>query len=237
MTVAQLPLRISALKHVPFEGPAGIADWARRAGHVMTTVALYSGEAPPSPDLYDWLVVMGGPMSVGDEADHPWLPQEKAAISAAIAAGKTVVGVCLGAQLIAEALGARVYPNGQKEIGWMPIELTVEGTRSAVLGFLPRKLEVFHWHGDTFDLPPGAVHLARSEHCVNQAFLYEDRVLGLQFHLESTPQSVADIVRACAAEIVPSETVQCAERILAATAEEYAHLNSALVGVLERLAL
>jgi GMP synthase-like glutamine amidotransferase len=229
-------MRIQCLTHVPFEGPAGVADWAQARGHDIELAPLHAGAVPPGPATYDWLVVMGGPMGVADEEVFPWLVPEKQAIRDAVGAGKTVVGICLGAQLIAEALGGRVYRNTQREIGWMPIELTPEGLESPLVGFLPQSLQVFHWHGDTFDVPPGAVHLARSGACPHQAFLYDGRVLGLQFHLESTPTSVRDLVNQCAAELRPGPFVQSAERILSAGPEDYGRINGALFGVLDRLA-
>jgi GMP synthase-like glutamine amidotransferase len=229
-------MRIQCLQHVAFEGPAGIADWATDRGHKIEITPLYQGADPPETGSFDWLVVMGGPMGVSDEGRYPWLGPEKAFIADAIASGKTVVGVCLGAQLIAEALGARVYPNREKEIGWMPVELTDAGRGSRLFGFLPAEIEVFHWHGDTFDLPAGAVHLARSGPCANQAFVHDGRVLGLQFHLESTPGSVAAIVAECADEIVPAPHIQGAARMLAAGADDYARLRDVLCGVLDRLA-
>jgi GMP synthase-like glutamine amidotransferase len=229
-------MRIHCLTHVPFEGPAGIADWAQARRHALTVTPLYAGYPPPDAASYDWLVVMGGPMGVGDEAAYPWLVVEKRAIRDAIDAGKTVLGVCLGAQLIAEVLGARVYRNAHPEIGWMSIELTPEALESPLFGFLPPSLQVFHWHGDTFDLPPGAVHLARSGACAHQAFSCAGRVLGLQFHLESTPASVRDLVTHCADEIRPAPYVQGAERMLAAAPEEYRAINGALFGILDRLA-
>jgi GMP synthase-like glutamine amidotransferase len=228
-------MRIHTLTHVPFEGPAGIADWASARGHSIALTALYAGGSLPDPSGFDWLVVMGGPMSIQDDVDYPWLVAEKRLIGEAIAAGKTLVGVCLGAQLIAATLGARVYRNPEKEIGWFPIELTDAGRDSPVVGFLPPQIQVFHWHGDTFDLPPTAVHLARSAACEQQVFLYDRRVLGLQCHLESTPQSVADIVANCADEILPATYVQNAERLLAAGDEDYVQINEALFGILDRL--
>jgi len=228
-------MRIHVLQHVPFEGPARIRDWATRKGHPVTTIPLFEHGRLPDIAAFDWLVVMGGPMGVRDEANYSWMANEKELIGAAIAAGKTVIGVCLGAQLIAAALGARVYPNAHREIGWFPVELTDQGRASDLSAFLPHRLQIFHWHGDTFDLPAGAIHLVRSEGCRHQTFLYADRVLGLQFHLESTPVSVADLVANCADEIVPGKYVQDAERMLAATEEDYAGINQALFGILDRL--
>ncbi len=226
---------INCLQHVPFEGPFSIADWAAAHGHSLRVTPLYDGVAPPEPADFDWLVIMGGPMGVGDEVYYPWLAAEKDLICRGIALGKTLVGVCLGAQLLAEALGARVYRHREQEIGWMPIVLTPDGQASPVSGFLPPSLQVFHWHGDTFDPPAGAVHLARSASCEQQAFLYEGRVLGLQFHLESTPESVAGICAACADELVPGPYVQTAARMLAAAPEDYERLRVALFGILDRL--
>lgn len=229
-------MRIHVLQHVPFEGPAAIGEWAELRGHRITRTLLYeTTEVPPQSD-FDWLVVMGGPMGVHDQADYPWLKAEKAFIRETIAAGKKLVGICLGSQLIAEALGARVYRNAQKEIGWLPIALTQAGRDSSVTGGLPGRLEVFHWHGDTFELPEGALHLARSAVCENQIFLYDDRVLALQCHLESTSRSVSDIVAMCADEIVPSASIQTAERILAQTDADVARLHEQLFDMLDRFA-
>jgi len=228
-------MRIHVLQHVPFEGPAGIADWAARKGYPITTTLLFDHTALPDQKEFDRLVVMGGPMGVKDEIRYPWMTREKEHVREAISNGKTVVGICLGAQLIADVLGGQVYPNPHKEIGWLPIELTEQGRSSGPLASLPHRFEVFHWHGDTFALPEGAVHLARSSGCENQAFLYGGRVLGLQFHLESTPESVVDIVSNCAEDIVPGEYVQEAARIREVTEQEYVRINRALFGILDWL--
>jgi GMP synthase-like glutamine amidotransferase len=228
-------MRVHYFQHVPFEGPAGIADWAGQRGHTLSRSQLYAAEDLPQQADFDSLVLMGGPMGVYDEREHPWLVAEKAFLRDTIAARKPVVGVCLGAQLIAEVLGARVFRNLYKEMGWFPIDLTEEGRRSPLFDGLPQRLDVFHWHGDTFDLPPSAVHLARSKGCAHQAFLYQGRVLGLQFHIESTPDSVQQIVEAGVDELVPAKYIQSAERILAATAEDYARINQALLCILDRL--
>lgn len=228
-------MRISCLQHVPFEGPAHIAAWAFRHGHQLATSHLYAGDPLPDLDRFDRLVILGGPMGVADEAEHSWLAPEKARIEEAITAGKIVVGICLGAQLIAAALGARVERNPVKEIGWFPIQLTDAGRAHPLCDGLPVAPTVFHWHGDTFALPSGALHLARSDHCDQQAFLFDGRVLGLQFHLESTPDSVAAICAHCAEEIVPGATVQSAAAMRAAGTETYAAVNRMLEQLLDRL--
>jgi GMP synthase-like glutamine amidotransferase len=229
-------MRIHCLQHVPFEDPAGIADWVAARGHRLSSTPLFAVSDLPSQQDFDWLVIMGGPMGVHDEVEHPWLAGEKLFLSDAIKVGKTVIGVCLGAQLIAHVLGARVFPNTHKEIGWLPIALTEQGVRSDLLSGLPERFDVFHWHGDTFDLPAGSVHLARSEGCAHQAFLYQRRVLGLQFHLEATSESVAEIIAHGADELVPAKYIQSAERMLAATAGDYARINDVLFKILDKLA-
>lgn len=230
-----MPMRIHCLQHVPFEGPARIGDWAARRGHPLAISHLYAGDPLPDLDSFDRLVVMGGPMGVGDEAEHSWLSPEKARIEEAIAGGKSVVGICLGAQLIAEVLGASVHRNPVKEIGWFPIQLTEAGLAQPLCDGLPTTAEVFHWHGDTFTLPLGAVQLARSAHCEQQAFLFDDRVLGLQFHLESTPDSVAAICTHCADELVPAATVQTAAEMHEADIDTYASIKQLLETLLDRL--
>ena len=154
---------------------------------------------------YDLVIAMGGPMGVNDEQSHPWLVPEKEFLRQAIRLGQAVVGICLGAQLIASALGSTVYPGRHTEIGWFPVEAV---DPSSDVFQLPGGLTAFHWHGETFDLPDGAVRLAKSEACDNQAFQLGRNVVGLQFHLETTPQSVALLLRHCGHELVPGKYVQ-----------------------------
>ena len=143
---------------------------------------------------------------------YPWLTGEKNFIRAAIDTGKAVLGICLGAQLIADVLGSLVHPGDFKEIGWFPVTLTDEGRKAGISAILPAKLPVFHWHGDTFSIPEGAIHLAESSACKNQAFIYDDRVLALQYHLESTSESIQSLVRNCNAEIVDGKYIQSIRR-------------------------
>jgi GMP synthase (glutamine-hydrolysing) len=203
------------VQHVPFEDAGSIALWAAQRHVGLSQTRLFDGESLPTGDWGDCLVIMGGPMSVGDEDDYPWLKGEKAFIVQAIKDGKRVLGICLGAQLVAESLGARVYPNHQKEIGWYTIQRRQASLASALNAFLPDEAMVFHWHGDTFDLPAGAQPLASSPACQNQGFIYHDRVVALQFHLEMTPSGIAALIEHCGNELEPATYVQSAEFMLA----------------------
>ncbi len=224
------PLNILCLQHIPFEGPAGIGDWIHARGHQLTTTHLYRGEVPPPLESVDWIVVMGGPMNVHEHRVYPWLREEKRFLAAALESGKTILGVCLGAQLLADVLGARVYQNAEKEIGWLPISLLPGSGAEHFFPGAPRKLTVFHWHGDTFDLPSGASCLASSPGCAHQAFALGERVVGLQFHLESTPSSVAALIKHCGDELTGGRFIQTADEIAA----NHAHFaaNQGVLGTL-----
>jgi GMP synthase-like glutamine amidotransferase/RimJ/RimL family protein N-acetyltransferase len=211
--VVKLGLSIACLQHVPFEGPGAIARWARRRRHRFAVTALYAGEALPQSGAFDWLIVLGGPMGVQDEASHPWLAAEKHLVRDAIRAGRVVVGVCLGAQLVADTLGAPVVRNLHREIGWFPVTLTREAATTGPFAGLPERLTAFHWHVDTFGLPAGARRLAASAGCSEQAFLFDRRVLGLQFHLESTTDTIEGLLDNCGADLAPGRFVQDAATI------------------------
>ena len=208
-------MKIHTLQHVPFEGPANFGEWFARRGHTMTSTLLYErGMALPALESFDFLLIMGGPMSVNDESEFPWLVDEKRFVEKAVNAGKTVVGVCLGAQLIANVLGSRVYRNREKEIGWFPVRLTEEGIRSRSFKGFSSEFTAFHWHGETFDIPSGAALLAESVACVNQAFEYDGRVVGLQFHPETNEHSVGKLIENCGDEIKPARHIQSAEEMM-----------------------
>lgn len=208
-------MRILSLQHVPFEGLGSMVDVFDRLGFSVTSCHLYAGDALPALDSFDWLVVMGGPMGVNDEGDYPWLAAEKQLIKEAITTGKRVLGVCLGAQLVAKVLGARVAPNSHREIGWFPIQPTSAAADTPWGEVFASKPLVFHWHGDTFSHPPEAIHLATSEACQHQAFAIGTQVLGLQFHLETTETSAEALLEHCADELDGSQWVQSAEDIRA----------------------
>lgn len=228
-------MHIHFLQHVPFEGLASIRGWIERGGHTVGCTRLYAGDGLPRPESVDLLIVMGGPMGVHDVADYPWLAAEKAFLRAVIDAGRRVLGICLGAQLIADVLGAHVYPNGQKEIGWFPVT-RAKGAEATPLGrLLPAEFIAFHWHGDTFDLPPGAVQLAASAVCRNQAFAVGGRILGLQFHLETTPESARELIEHAGDELVDGPTIQTADDMLAGGAR-FDDLNRLMSVLLDGLA-
>jgi GMP synthase-like glutamine amidotransferase len=207
-------LRIHYLQHVPFEGLGSITEWVSLNGHELSSTQFFINSNMPEPDDIDWLIIMGGPMGVYDEEKYNWLASEKQLIKKAIEAGKTIIGVCLGAQLIAEVLEAKVYPNQYKEIGWYPLKLNPEALENNLFKGFAEKLTVFHWHGDTFDLPSNAMWLASSDACKNQAFLYNEKVLGLQFHFEMTEPALNEMIEKSSAELRPTPFIQTAEMIL-----------------------
>jgi len=235
-------MRAQVFQHVPFEGLGSIADWLRRHGVVVTFTRFFEEPTPPVPRLddSDILIVMGGPMSPNDAQRHLWLFAEKRSIAEAITRGKAVLGVCLGAHLIAGALGGRVHLNRDREIAWFPVTAAAPadapGRGSDPPAWrLPPACLVFHWHGETFDLPTGARHLARSEACEHQAFQVGRKVLGLQFHLEATPAATRALVAHGGHELTPGRFVQSADRILGAGPDVYATINALMDGALSFL--
>jgi len=226
-------MRAHCFQHVAFEGPGSIESWLQANGYALSSTRFFESAVLPDPDALDLLVVMGGPMSVNDEDLYPWLAAEKRFVREFIAAGKTVLGVCLGAQMIASALGARVFANREKEIGWFPVRAV--GADDGSLFRFPPAETVLHWHGETFDLPAGAIRLASSEGCENQAFQIGGRVIGLQFHLETTPASLREIVANCREELVPARFVQTEEEILAADPGRYRSINTLMGAILSYL--
>ena len=225
-------MQVQVLQHVPFEGPGSIAAWlaARRADVGCTR--LFAGDRLPRAGDIDALIAMGGPMSVNDEDALDWLRPEKQLVRDVVARGIPVLGICLGAQLIASALGARVYPGTEREIGWFP----VGGVPDAAPGFrFPPEFLAFHWHGETFDLPAGAVRLARSAACENQAFQVGRNAVALQFHLETTPASAEALIENCRDELVPGPYVQTEAELRAAPAARYAAINQLMERVLAEL--
>ncbi|HVI45687.1 MAG TPA: gamma-glutamyl-gamma-aminobutyrate hydrolase family protein [Chitinophaga sp.] len=193
-------MHIHYFQHIPFEGLGVIKDWINRKGHHLTATRWFDG----SPDTSgfagaDWLIVVGGTMGVYEQDQYPWMKTEISLIREAISQQKKILAICLGSQLLAHTLGADVYPHTQLEIGWYPIDITFQDRAAPLEKVLPHRLNTFHFHGDTFDVPPGATRFAASAATSNQAFIYGDRVIGLQFHTELTPASLDEM-------LIPGET-------------------------------
>jgi len=184
-------MQVLAFRHVPFEGAGLIESTLARRGITLEYVDLYRPDAHvPAIDQAAGLIFLGGPMSVNDPL--PFLDIERRLIAKAIERKQPVLGICLGSQLIAQTLGAKVYRHAQKEIGWFEIQLTADGVRDPLLCDLPASQAVFHWHGDTWDVPQGATLLASSAICPHQAFRFGSTTYGMQFHPEVTPGMIAD---------------------------------------------
>jgi len=205
---------IHILQHGSFESPGNIIDWIKEKKLPFSYTKFYEKYRLSEIDNFDWLIIMGGPMGVYDEEKFPWLKEEKAFIKKSIDSGKIVLGICLGAQLIAASLGAKVYPNKFKEIGWFNVNIFNNPKNKLFPSSISGNKKVFQWHGDTFDLPAGAIHIAESEACKNQAFIIKDRVLALQFHCEITKDSLKEMIRVGKNELKEDKYVQSADEIM-----------------------
>jgi GMP synthase-like glutamine amidotransferase len=177
---------ILIFKHVPFEGPGTFRGEIEKRGLKYREVNLYKGDIPKNLEGCGGLIVMGGPMNVYEEKEYPFLKEEDRLIKEALSKKIPMIGVCLGAQIMAKAAGAKVSKGAKKEIGWYPLYLTEEAKSDPVFKDLPKEVEVFQWHGDTFDIPKGAVRLASSELFPNQAFRIGENAYAFQFHIEVT---------------------------------------------------
>lgn len=225
-------MHVHVVQHVPYEGPGLVSEWlASRQSVVTTQLALT--EEYPQPSGVDLLVVMGGPMAADDEQHNPWLMTEKRFVRDVLDAGGRVLGICLGAQILAEVLGGGVRRNAEPEIGWFPLEST--GVRSAVLDALPDGLVVGHWHGDAFDAPPGALVTHTSAATAQQAFIAEDgRALGMQFHLEWDAAALDGLVERHSDELAPAPFVQTTAQLRAGQALHASVCRAALFELLDR---
>lgn len=231
-------MRVHVIRHAPFEGPEEIADWARIRGHELTESFAITEEYP-SPDLVEFLVVLGGPMDADDHEVSPWLVGEKRYIADVIQAARPVLGICLGSQILAEIVGGRIRRATEREIGFYPLRRNPAADGARVFAGMPDGLVAGHWHGDTFDLPPGVEPAFSSEATPNQAFaLYGGRVVGLQCHLEWTAYAVEMMLTECAQDLaVPGDFVMSAQGFLAASAEHIPACREALFGMLDEMAL
>ncbi len=226
--------RAHFFQHVHFETPAGIGTWLSARQFSISSTAFHEHWTAPDLNNTDLLIIMGGPMGVYDYDSCPYLHAEKQFISQAIDSGMHVLGICLGAQLIADVLGSRVIKNKQKEIGWFPIEKIND---HPAVSHLPEKFHAFSWHGDTFGLPDGAVHLFKSEATANQGFIYNDRVLALQFHLEADTDQVGKLVKNCGNELTEAPFIHNAERLMSDTEKFTEESNRLLFSMLDSFIL
>lgn len=227
--------RIHYFQHVAFEGLGSIEEWASSNGHSLSSTRFFEDGKLPELTEFDWLIVMGGPMSVNDEDSLPWLKGEKLFIRQAIDAGKTVIGICLGSQLVSSALGSKVYAGKEKEIGWFDIKLTDYAGSGSLFSDSGQNIKVFHWHGDTFDLPENAIHLASSEAFKNQAYIYHNNVLALQFHLELTEELLNKMIENGSEELKAGNFIQM-ENVLRENHRLMEHGRRVLFALLNRLA-
>lgn len=201
------------LQHVPFEELGSIRPWAENKGHNLIATRLWAEDELPKPADVCMLFIMGGPMGVHDEATFSWLVEEKQFIARVVDRNRPIMGICLGAQLLAAVLGAEVSRNREKEIGWFAVKRE-ESAPPPFNAVFPSEFDVFHWHGDTFDLPVGGRLLGSSEACHNQAFIVGDRILGLQYHLEMTSSGLSGIIAHCGDELVHGDWIQTEEEIV-----------------------
>jgi GMP synthase-like glutamine amidotransferase len=207
-------MKIHYLQHVSFESPGFILEWAQERNSPVNHTPVYESLNFPQLGDFDLLVVMGGPMNIYEDHLYPWLSPEKEFIRSCIFGGKKVLGICLGAQLIADCLGARVYPGPYREIGWHSLKIDKSVLPQKLASKLPEELMGFHWHGDTFDIPAKSQKFAESEAFANQGFIYEERVFALQFHPEITLKGISDLCLNCGAEIEGSKYTEPAKAML-----------------------
>ncbi|WP_310391608.1 type 1 glutamine amidotransferase [Hymenobacter sp.] len=202
---------------MPNEGPGHAADWLAAHGHALTFTNLFAPNPEfPATSEFDGLLILGGAMSVHDEAGFPWMRAEKAFLREVLRAGKVTLGICLGAQLLAEALGAEVRPNPEPEIGFWTVRFSAKALEHPLLRGWPEKATVLHWHLDTFTVPPGAIRVGMSAGCATQGFVWGDGIIGLQFHPEMTVPMVEQLLEYEGHETAEEqEFVQTAEQIRA----------------------
>jgi GMP synthase (glutamine-hydrolysing) len=208
-------MNIHCFQHVPFETPAIILEWIECHDHAIRyTYFFEKSHTLPAVTEFDCLLVMGGPMNVDEEEKFPWLKEEKKIIKETIDANKKVMGICFGSQLIAAVLNKKIYKASEKEIGFFPVTFTHTALQHSLFNHFLKNYPVFHWHGDTFDLPEGAELIASTDVCPNEAFIIDNKVLALQFHLEMNEEVIEKMISHCADELAESGVhIQSAEEI------------------------
>jgi len=209
-------MRLHLLEHDPIEIQRNnIITWAEKKGYAVRRTDVSTGAKIPAKNDFDWLIVLGGSQHAWEERKHPWLIREKRFISEILSADKIILGICFGAQLLAEVLGGRVFPNEKEEIGWYSIRLSPEGKQSFLFRNVPETFLTFHWHSDHFSLPRGCTVLAYSAPTPYQAYTHKDhRIAGLQFHPEYTVEMVKFFADECGHEWKKDQYVAGKEAVL-----------------------
>lgn len=226
-------MRIHYIIHAPFEKLGVIEDWIEKNNHIASGTHTYRGEPLPDVSQFDMLLIMGGPQSAVMIDDYPYLQHEVNLIKQAIQTKKVVLGICLGAQILGIALGAKATPSPNKEIGIYPIQMTKEAEKDPIFKHFTKQFDVVHWHSDMAGLPEGSILLASSDGCPRQAFRYGDRVYGLQFHLELTPTLMKEMIKHCHDDLIPGLYVQSADELLKL---DFTASNQKMNSILDNLA-
>lgn len=226
-------MQVHIIIHAPFEKPGTIETWAMDKGHNISYTHTYRGEQLPAASQVDFLVIMGGPQSPLELEKYPYLRDEIALTAQAIQQKKAVLGICLGAQIIGESLGAKTERSPHKEIGAFPIHLTAEGKNDPILKCLPESFDVMHWHNDMPGAPAGSVILAYSEGCPRQIIRYTERAYGLQCHMEMTTEMIKGMLEHCAADLKLGKYIQDAKKMLSINLSS---MNEKIVLILDQLA-
>jgi len=229
-------MRIHCLQHEDFEHPAYIGEWAAKNGHPITITRVDKGEAYPDLGDFDMLLVLGALASVYEEQGKPEVKREMAFIKNVVDEGKKVLGICYGSQLLAASIGGKAMPNTVREIGWHTVSKTDEGKKSQLLDGLPAEFPVLIWHGDTFTIPPGAIQALTSPNCTNEAYILEDRVVGLQILPQVTHANLEEFIEVLGPPEGDGKTIQSVEIIRSRADELIPVCNSFLESLLDRLA-
>ena len=215
-------MNIHCLQHSSVNTLGTVGEYAETRKVSLESTRFYETASSPALNSFDLLIIMGGAIGIYDYEKNPWLKTEKEFIKETVTAGKPVLGICLGAQLLADVLGAKVFENGHREMGWFSVKACPEGKekeqeKSEFLTGLPETFSAFHWHSQTFDIPEGAIRLFESEGCKNQAFIYGDRVLALQFHPEVNEERIESLIERFGTEIAEGPFIRQKEKMLGQT--------------------
>jgi len=225
-------MRIHFILHAAFEKPGYIDTWITGNGYTSTATSLYKGEQLPSDDSYDFLIMMGGPQSPTDLEKFPYLKDEIEFTRKAIANNKSILGICLGAQIIGEAFNAKTERSPHKEIGVHPVSLTSDGAKDSIFKHFPKQFEVMHWHNDMPGISDGAIIIAESLGCPRQVVKYADKIYGLQCHFEMTQELVEEMLSHCKDDLQPSLYTQSPEKMLTAN---FSDINKKLHFILDEI--